>query len=102
LWPDAFHKTFSKKTKELQAYIEMARLVNVIPSFLMVLVGALSSARSPAVLLKPTVWVIAMVSAGIAVSSVVVNDYFDFRLGVDTLNAPEKPLPRCVCFVTHS
>jgi 4-hydroxybenzoate polyprenyltransferase len=32
-----------------------------------------------------------LISAGIAVASVVVNDYFDLKL--DTTNAPDKPLP---------
>jgi 4-hydroxybenzoate polyprenyltransferase len=82
--------------QELDAYVAMARPVNVLPSLLLVLVGALSAARHWNVLLMPTVWAMTFVSAGIAVSSVVVNDYFDFRLGVDVVNAPEKPLPRCV------
>lgn len=68
----------------------------MLPSFLLVIVGALSATKHWSALLNPTVWTMAFVSCGIAVSSVVVNDYFDFRLGVDTVNAPEKPLPRCV------
>lgn len=67
----------------------------MVPSFLLVVVGALCATRHCGALLNPTVWAMAFVSCGIAVSSVVVNDYFDFRLGVDTVNAPEKPLPRC-------
>ena len=73
------------------------RPVNVLPSILLVVVGALSAAKHWSILLNPTVWAMAFVSCGIAVSSVVVNDYFDFRLGVDSMNAPEKPLPRCAC-----
>lgn len=73
----------------------MARLVNVAPSFMLVLVGAFGAVKSWTVLLQPTVWVMAIISTAIAISSVVVNDYFDFRLGVDEINAPDKPIPRC-------
>jgi 4-hydroxybenzoate polyprenyltransferase len=38
-----------------------------------------------------SVWFMSLISAGIAVASVVVNDYFDLKL--DTTNAPDKPLP---------
>ena len=34
-----------------------------------------------------------MIAAGVAVGSVVVNDYFDFLVGVDTINSPDRPLP---------
>jgi 4-hydroxybenzoate polyprenyltransferase len=42
-----------------------------------------------------SVWFMSLISAGIAVASVVVNDYFDLKL--DTTNAPDKPLPSGVC-----
>lgn len=38
-----------------------------------------------------SVWFMSLISAGIAVASVVVNDYFDLKL--DATNAPDKPLP---------
>jgi hypothetical protein len=38
-----------------------------------------------------SVWFMSLISAGIAVASVVVNDYFDLKL--DSTNAPDKPLP---------
>lgn len=41
-----------------------------------------------------------LISAGIAVASVVVNDYFDLK--VDTTNAPDKPLPSGACRVPFS
>ncbi len=37
------------------------------------------------------VWLVALLSGGVSVASVVINDYFDLRL--DTKNAPHKPLP---------
>ena len=95
LWPDAFHKQMTTHTQAVQAYLHMARLQNVVPSFLLVFLGALCACRSWHVVTIPTVWAMAVVSAGIAVSSVVVNDYFDWRAGVDGINAPDKPLPRC-------
>ena len=39
------------------------------------------------------VWIMALIAAGVAVGSVVVNDYFDFLVGVDSINAPDRPLP---------
>lgn len=96
LWPDAFDTRRPSKNPSWAAYLEMARLQNVIPSFLLVFVGAFCIAHHWSVLLIPAVWAMAFVSAGIAVSSVIVNDYFDFRTGVDLVNSPHKPLPRCV------
>lgn len=92
-WLGGLLRTFAISATEYDAYVSMARPVNVVPSFLLVVVGALCATRHCGALLNPTVWAMAFVSCGIAVSSVVVNDYFDFRLGVDTVNAPEKPLP---------
>lgn len=40
---------------------------------------------------KMSVWFMSLISAGMAVASVVVNDYFDLK--IDTTNAPDKPLP---------
>lgn len=94
LWPDAFQSAFTSNVEQARAYIKMARLVNVAPSFMLVLVGAFAAVKSWTVLLQPTVWVMAIISTAIAISSVVVNDYFDFRMGVDEINAPEKPIPR--------
>lgn len=39
-------------------------------------------------LLMPAVWLMALLSGGVAVASCVVNDYFDMRS--DTINAPHK------------
>ena len=35
-------------------------------------------------------WVTSLLSSGVAVASVVVNDYFDFASGVDGVNSPDK------------
>lgn len=94
LWPGSFKSTLTKNVEQVRAYIRMARLVNVAPSFMLVLVGAFGAVKSWTVLLQPTVWVMAIISTAIAISSVVVNDYFDFRLGIDEINAPDKPIPR--------
>lgn len=59
--------------------------------------------KSVAALGLGTVWVTAMLSSGVAVASVVVNDYFDYA--VDRINAPEKvlltthPLPSSCCML---
>jgi hypothetical protein len=73
---------------------------------LLVVVGALSAAKHWSVLLNSTVWAMAFVAFRTAVNSIFVKDYFDFNLGEDTVNAPEKPLPRYLLllnqrFVTH-
>jgi len=72
----------------------MARPINLIPSYLLVLLGAWAAGgRSLFALAHVSVWVIAGISSSIALASCVVNDYFDFTTGLDTLNAPNKPLP---------
>lgn len=95
MWPGSFKSALTKNVEQVRAYIKMARLVNVAPSFMLVFVGAFGAVKSWSVLMTPTVWIMAIISTAIAVSSVVVNDYFDFRLGVDEINAPDKPIPRC-------
>ncbi|KAK9838465.1 hypothetical protein WJX81_001046 [Elliptochloris bilobata] len=70
----------------------MARPINLLPSCLLVFIGAwagVGHALRP--LLLPAVWLMALLSGGVAVASCVVNDYFDLRS--DTINAPHKPLP---------
>lgn len=74
------------------AYLQLARVHNVVPSVLLALVGASAAARSvPAALLSPAVWASAAASAGVAVASMSVNDYFD--RAVDRVNRPDKPIP---------
>jgi hypothetical protein len=96
LWPDAFHQQVKARTEEVQAYVTMSRVHNVVPSFLLVVVGAFCACHRVDILLIPTVWVMAVTSAGIAISSMVVNDYFDWRAGVDVINKPDKPLCKYV------
>jgi len=80
--------------QQLQAFARMARPHNIVPSLLLVMLGAWTgSARSVASLFSVTVWATAMISAGVSVASMVINDYFDFRSGVDMVNRPTKPLP---------
>lgn len=38
-----------------------------------------------------SVWLMGLISGGMAIASVVVNDYFDLK--IDATNAPDKPLP---------
>lgn len=52
-------------------------------------------------LLMPAVWLMALLSGGVAVASCVVNDYFDMRS--DTINAPHKvPLVPLGCLPVTS
>lgn len=78
----------------LSALWHMARPINLLPSYLLVLLGAWAAGgRSLLALGHFTVWLMGAVSAAIAMASCVLNDYFDFAAGVDSLNAPTKPLP---------
>jgi 4-hydroxybenzoate polyprenyltransferase len=67
----------------------MARPINFLPSYLLVLVGAWA-ARSAA-LLSAKVFIMGLLSTAIAGASCLINDYFD--ADVDLVNAPAKPLP---------
>ncbi len=49
-----------------------------------------STGRSLLSLRAPAVWLVSLLSSSVAAASMVVNDYFDFRSGVDTVNAPQK------------
>lgn len=80
------------------ALLRLARPHNIVPSVLLVFLGAWAgTTRSWAgftlILQSLSVWVMSLVSGGVAVASCVVNDYFDFASGVDVQNSPDKPLP---------
>lgn len=78
--------------KKMSSYLKLARIHNMVPSMLLVVVGAWAGAgHSLSAVQRWSVWFMSLISAGIAVASVVVNDYFDLKL--DTTNAPDKPLP---------
>ncbi|CAL8467253.1 g6789 [Coccomyxa elongata] len=75
------------------AYVEMARLVNLVPSCLLVFLGAwMGSGRSLHALILGQTWLMSAISGSIAVASCVLNDFFDYA--VDVINEPNKPLPR--------
>jgi geranylgeranylglycerol-phosphate geranylgeranyltransferase len=79
-------------TSNVDAYLQLARVHNIFPSILLALVGGAAAARSiPTALLSPAVWAAALASAGVAVASMAVNDYFD--RAVDRVNRPDKPIP---------
>ena len=69
----------------------MARPINFLPSVLLVLVGALTGSARPALALhSATVWVVSLAASGVSAASMMVNDYFDWRSGVDGVNSPQK------------
>lgn len=78
----------------LAAYLEMARLPFVAKACCMVLVSAATAAQSAAALLEPGVWAAAAVSSLVTAGSMMVNDYFDWKAGVDAVNEPGRPIPR--------
>lgn len=78
------------------AYVELARPRFVAKACGMVLASAAAAAQSPAAVLEPTVWAAAAVTALITAGSMMVNDYFDWKAGVDAVNDPGRAIPRCV------
>eukprot|EP00899_Mesostigma_viride_P016447 jgi/Mesvir1/24803/Mv22056-RA.1 len=52
-----------------------------------------STHTSLRMMLQPCVWFVSVLSAGVASAANIINDYFDFRAGTDTLaSCPDKPL----------
>ena len=118
-------------------YLRMARPINLLPSALLVFVGAWVRATTtpwqmhrglvkhyhakPRVVLLQTgtghsvqllgngrVWLVSLMSAGVAAASCIANDYFDFISGNDVTNAPAKvsicslTLCRASCLLSSS
>eukprot|EP00897_Mesotaenium_endlicherianum_P000115 jgi/Mesen1/10103/ME000748S09283 len=85
-----------RRQQLLRAYkglLAMARPHNFAPSVVLVLLGAwLAAGKRAAVLTRPVVWLVAALSGVIALTSMIANDVFDFRSGVDSVNGPNKPL----------
>eukprot|EP00245_Coleochaete_scutata_P005542 TRINITY_DN19189_c0_g1_i1.p1 TRINITY_DN19189_c0_g1~~TRINITY_DN19189_c0_g1_i1.p1 ORF type:complete len:420 (-),score=47.40 TRINITY_DN19189_c0_g1_i1:919-2178(-) len=84
----------AKAGEALAGLASMARPHNFAPSCIMVFLGAwLASDRCfQLVMWSPSVWLVALLSGTIAVASMLANDVFDFRSGVDRINGPDKPL----------
>lgn len=76
------------------AYVELARPRFVVKACGMVLASAAAAAQSLAAALVPTVWAAAAVTALITAGSMMVNDYFDWKTGVDAVNDPRRAIPR--------
>ncbi|KAK9810620.1 hypothetical protein WJX73_005068 [Symbiochloris irregularis] len=98
IWPEGLFQALHGRAQELATYAKMARLINLVPSCLLVFIGAWASqghscAALAAVLTSPSVWATAFISSSIAAASCILNDYWDFMSGVDFVNAPNKPLP---------
>eukprot|EP00891_Asterochloris_glomerata_P005209 jgi/Astpho2/5209/fgenesh1_pg.00074_%23_30_t len=78
--------------------MQIARPINLLPSLLLVVIGALTGSKGRALLTlrSAAVWIVSVISGGVAVASVSVNDYFDRT--VDAANAPwkEPPLLRTI------
>lgn len=106
------------------ALLKLARVHNLVPSILLVFLGAwvggfggtyvvvacmymhhhhhhsqAGTGRTFAcfgsALASLSVWVMSLVSGGVAIASVIVNDYFDWSSGIDQQNSPDK-----VCWVS--
>jgi len=76
---------------EWRALLEVTRPKNYAPSVLMTLLGAwVGAGGDAAALAAPQVWLVALCSAGVALASCAINDYFDVRN--DAVNDPSKPL----------
>jgi len=66
-------------------YLEMARVENVPAAYMFVMGGAAIATGSAGVFLDLQVSLVAFCTVLITVTSMVVNDYFDYRLGTDTV-----------------
>ena len=58
--------------------MQIARPINLLPSLLLVVIGALTGSKGRALLTlrSAAVWIVSVISGGVAVASVSVNDYF--------------------------
>lgn len=80
--------------QEKRALVTLSRPSNIIPSFLIVLAGAwMAHGKNVHVLKNANVLAAGLASALISVASCIVNDFFDYEVGTDVINNPEKPLP---------
>eukprot|EP00882_Tetradesmus_deserticola_P001428 GHRQ01001544.1.p1 GENE.GHRQ01001544.1~~GHRQ01001544.1.p1 ORF type:complete len:398 (+),score=162.08 GHRQ01001544.1:442-1635(+) len=88
---DGNHHSVSS-SEQLSTYLKLARIHNLVPSVILVVVGAWAgSGHRVAAVQSISVWLMGLISGGMAVASCVVNDYFDLK--IDASNAPDKPLP---------
>mmetsp|Transcript_12682 Transcript_12682/g.29810 ORF Transcript_12682/g.29810 Transcript_12682/m.29810 type:complete len:363 (+) Transcript_12682:111-1199(+) len=71
--------------EKVAPYLEMARVENIPAAYMFVMGGAAIATRSASVFLDPQVSLVAWCTVLITVTSMVVNDYFDYRLGTDTV-----------------
>ena len=70
--------------------MQIARPINLLPSLLLVVIGALTGSKGRALLTlrSAAVWVVSVISGGVAVASVSVNDYFGgYDVLVQTANS---------------
>lgn len=74
----------------VEAYMKICRLNNALPAYSFVLVGALNALRAApgsgsgfAVLVEPQLHLVGLITVLITITSMITNDYFDFRLGTD-------------------
>mmetsp|Transcript_749 Transcript_749/g.2406 ORF Transcript_749/g.2406 Transcript_749/m.2406 type:complete len:379 (-) Transcript_749:115-1251(-) len=68
----------------LAAYFQMCRLENLPAAYLFVLAGAAVSGGAGTALLSPHLQLVALCTTLITVTSMVSNDYFDYRVGTDS------------------
>ena len=99
-----------------RGYLTLARPINLLPSALLVFIGAwvcrktilawssagqqgtdggsirtqAGTGHSLQLLSSGRVWLVSLMSAGVAAASCIANDYFDFISGNDVANAPSK------------
>ncbi|WIA21293.1 hypothetical protein OEZ85_000526 [Tetradesmus obliquus] len=83
---------YVSSSERLSTYLKLARIHNLVPSVILVIVGAWAgSGHRVSAVQSISVWLMGLISGGMAIASCVVNDYFDLK--IDASNAPDKPLP---------
>jgi len=68
----------------LRGLMEMMRPESVPAEFLVTLGGSLAAARGLSALACPAAWGIAVLTTTVGLASMICNDYWDYRAGVDT------------------
>ena len=80
-------------TLVLRELFGMTRPLTIPGEVGLALAGSLLATQSLSCLSSPPVWLVALFSALTGAGSMLINDYFDFRAGVDQ-QKPKKPLTR--------
>jgi len=81
--PLAINGRLSTRKERMYLYAEMCRLDNLPASFFFVAGGAVAATNSVHAVMPPAVLLVALCTMMITATSMVANDYFDYKKGTD-------------------